>query len=91
MKIVEHFYVPVKDLPEFLSDNRAVKFKDIDYDRKENTVHFTKEEEYTTSEFYMLTLRTLLNTATDLTEEEKAAAEYSIACIKTLKDMGVMI
>lgn len=91
MKILEHFYVPVKDLPEFLSDNRAVKFKDIEYNRTDNTVHFTKEEEYTTAEFHMLTLRTLLNTATDLTEEEKAAAEYSIACIKTLKDMGVII
>ena len=90
MKIVEHFYVPVKDLPEFLSDNRTVKFEDIDYNHADNTVHFTKEEEYTTAEFHMLTLRTLLNTATDLTAEEKNAAEYAISCIKTLKDMGVI-
>lgn len=91
MKIVEHFHVAVKDLPEFLSDNRATKFKSIDYDVTTNKVTFIKEVEYTEAEFHMLTLRTLLNTATDLTEEEKAAAEYAIACIKTLKDMGIII
>jgi len=90
MKIVEQFHVAVKDLPEFLSDNRATKFKSIKYDASTNKVTFIKELNYTEAEFNMLTLRTLLNTATDLTAEEKNAAEYAISCIKTLKDMGVI-
>ena len=48
------------------------------------------ESLYTEAEMHMQVLRTQLECDEYLTEEEKAAMEFSIDCIKTLKDMGVI-
>lgn len=50
----------------------------------------TTESNYTPAEMHMQVLRTQLECDEYLTEEEKAAMEFSIDCIKTLKDMGVI-
>lgn len=95
MKITEHFDVPKENLHEFLDDiaNRtALAGKDftIMSNTATDSFHITTEIDYTPSEFYMLTIRTMVNTISMLTDEEKAALEYAISSIKTLADMGVI-
>ena len=89
MKIKEHFDVPKKDLPNFLKELAGKDFTIIS-NIDTNVYHITTEIDYTEPEYNMLILRTMLNNIANLTEEEKAALEYSIAAIKTLADMGVI-
>lgn len=92
MKIIEHFNVPEKDLSRFLNELQGNYFT-IAPNRGRREFHVTTENDYTESEFNMLVLRTLLNNSKRtvfLTDEEKNALEYSISCIKTLTDMGVI-
>lgn len=53
-------------------------------------VNIMQEVEQTEAETHMQVLRTQLECDEYLTEEEKAAIEYSIECIKTLDDMGIL-
>lgn len=89
MKITEHFDVPKENLHEFLDDIAGKDFT-IMSNAATNSFHITTEIDYTTSEFNMLTLRTMINTMESLTEEEKNALEFAISSIKTLQDMGVI-
>lgn len=50
----------------------------------------TVESDYTEAEIHMEVLRNILNTVDNINDEEKAAMEFGIDCIKTLKDMGVI-
>ncbi len=89
MKIKEHFDVPKKDLPQFLKEIAGKDFTIISNIDTE-VYHITTEIDYSEPEYHMLVLRTILNNAAFITDEEKNAIEYAISSIKTLSDMGVI-
>lgn len=95
MKITQHFDVSKEDLHEFLDDivkrtDLAVKDFTIMTNSATDSFHITTEVDYTDYEYRMLTIRTIINTNSSLTDDEKNALEYAISCIKTLADMGVI-
>jgi len=89
MKITEHFDVPKENLSDFLKEIAGDDFTIIS-NSESKMYHITTEIDYTEPEYHMLVLRTILNNVDNLTDEEKNALEYSISCIKTLSDMGVI-
>lgn len=46
--------------------------------------------ELSKAEYNMVVLNKLLDESAGIVEEEKAAIEYAIECIKTLDDMGII-
>ena len=88
MKFRKHNVLGFKDIPFFATEHLGESF--MFYKVTSNYVDIVQETEQTEAELHMEHLHTLLECDEYLTEEEKAAIEYAIECIKTLDDMGII-
>lgn len=89
MKVHKHIFIAdYSGLRDFASDHIGEAFTFCNVTSE--FVNIMQEVEQTDAEIHMKHLRTMLGCDDYLTEEEKAALEYSIDCIKTLNDMGVI-
>lgn len=88
MKVRKHILIEFGKLSEFARDHIDETFKI--YDVKATYIDLVQEVEQSEAEMHMEHLHTLLEVDEYLTEEEKAAIEYAIECIKTLDDMGII-
>ena len=90
MKYRRTYYVELDSISAFLREHTNVIATQLVKTGIPQVYAVTTESEYTEAEMHMQVLRTQLECDEYLTEEEKAAMEFSIDCIKTLKDMGVI-
>lgn len=90
MKYRRTYYVQLDSISAFLREHKNVIAINLVKTGIPQVYAITVESEYTEAEMHMQVLRTQLECDEYLTEEEKAAMEFSIGCIKTLKDMGVI-
>lgn len=90
MKYRRTYYVNLDSISAFLHDHPNAIAASLVKTGIPQVYAVTTESEYTEAEMHMQVLRTQLECDDYLTEEEKAAMEYSIECIKTLQDMGVI-
>lgn len=89
MKMYEHHDVLHHDVVKFVRDHMNEKL--IATKSNSEFISFKIENDLTKAEYNMLVLNNMLNHFdVTLLDEEKAAIEYSIACIKTLDDMGII-
>ena len=89
MKVVEHYTVPIEDIPDFLNDHidETLTIRECNLDTGIMKVDI--KQDYTEPEYHMGVLLTIANSHS-ATEDEKKAANYAINAIKTLIDMGVL-
>lgn len=87
MKVLEHYEVPIEELPSFLSSHVDETLIIKEY--TDTKFHIAIAQEYTEPELHMFHLRKFIESG-DETPEEQNAAEYAINAIKTLMDMGVL-
>ena len=90
MKNRSTYYMVLDSLAPFLREHSNVIAIELVKAGNPQIYAVTTESLYTEAEMHMQVLRTQLECDEYLTEEEKAAMEFSIDCIKTLKDMGVI-
>ena len=88
MKVRKHIFLDFGKLSEFACNHIGETFKI--YEANATHIDLVQEVEQSEAEMHMEHLRTLLEVDEYLTEEEKAAIEYAIECIKTLDDMGIL-
>ena len=88
MKVKKHILLTDKSISEFAAEHLDEHFKFFSVSG--NVIDIVQETEQTEAEMHMEHLRNLLECDQYLTEEEKAAIEYAIECIKTLDDMGII-
>ena len=89
MKTYERHEVFPSHLEEFMMNHRdeAIIFRE----RHQELICLDIEHEMSKAEFNMYILNNLLvDENIHITEEEKAAIEYAIECIKSLDDMGII-
>lgn len=90
MKTFERHEVYPYHLAEFMAEhvNERIIFRET----HQNLVCLDIEREMSKAEFNMEVLNDLLkyDTYVKFVEEEKAAIEYAIECIKTLDEMGII-
>lgn len=89
MKVVEHFTVPIEDIPDFLNEHIDETLIIRKCDLEASIAEIDIKKDYTESEFNMAVLFNIAH-AEDATEELKNAVDYAIGAIKTLIDMGVL-
>lgn len=89
MKVVEHYTVPIEDIPDFLNEHidETLTIRECNLDKGIMKVDI--QQDYTEPEYHMGILLTIANSHS-ATEDEKKAANYAINAIKTLIDMGVL-
>lgn len=87
MKILEHYEVPIEELPSFLSSHIDETLTVKEY--TDTKLYITIAQDYAEPELHMFHLRKFVESG-DATPEEQNAAEYAISAIKTLMDMGVL-
>ena len=90
MKYRRTYYVQLDSISAFLREHKNVIAINLVKTGIPQVYAVTTESLYTEAEMHMQVLRTQLECDEYLTEEEKVAMEFSIDCIKTLKDMGVI-
>ena len=91
MKYRRTYYVPLDSLTPFLREHSNVIATQLVKTGIPQVYAVTTESVYIPAEVHMEVLRTFLdNFDAVLNNEEKAAMEYSIDCIKTLQDMRVI-
>lgn len=88
MKVKKHILLTDKSIAEFAAEHLDENFKFFSV--SDSVIDIVQEVEQSEAEMHMEHLRTLLEVDEYLTEEEKAAIEYAIECIKTLDDMGII-
>lgn len=89
MKIYERHEINPSNVLRFMIDHadESIIFREMYADK----VCIDIEKEMSKAEHNMVVLNKLLNDETaGIVEEEKAAIEYAIECIKTLDDMGII-
>lgn len=89
MKVVEHFEVPIEDIPDFLNEHIDETLIIRECNLEESTIKVDIKKDYTEPEFHMGVLFNISHSHS-ATLEERNACEYAINCIKTLIDMGVL-
>lgn len=89
MEVVEHYTVPIEDIPDFLNDHTDETLITRECDIDNGILKVDIKQDYNESEYYMGVLLTIANSHSAL-EEERKAANYGINAIKTLIDMGVL-
>lgn len=87
MKVREHILLSKDNFLKYAMEHIGESFKF--YSATPNYVDIVQEVEQTEAEMHAEHLHNILE-YTDVTEEEKAAIEYAIECIKTLDDMGII-
>lgn len=90
MKYRRTYYVQLDSISAFLREHTNVIAINLVKTGIPQIYAVTTESEYTEAEIHMQVIRTWLDNNEYLTDEEKAAMEFGIDCIKTLKDMGVI-
>lgn len=88
MKVKRHKLIAKNNLWKFTTEHVGETF--MIHKVTAEYVDLEQEIEQTEVEMHMEHLRTLLEYDEYLKEEEKAAIEYAIECIKTLDDMGII-
>lgn len=88
MKVNKHILLTDKSISEFAAGHLDEHFKFFSVSG--NVIDIVQETDQTEAEMHMEHLRTLIDCDDYLTDEEKAAIEYAIECIKTLDDMGII-
>ncbi len=89
MKFRRTYYMKLDSISAFLREHKNVIATQLVKTGIPQVYAVTTESDYTEAEVHMEVLRTLIHYV-DVTDEEKVAIEYSIDCIKTLQDMGVI-
>ena len=89
MKVVEHFTVPLEDIPDFLNEHIDETLIIRECDLESSAVKVDIQKDYTETEFHMGVLFNLAH-AEDATLETKNAVDFALGAIKTLIDMGVL-
>lgn len=88
MKVKKHILLTTKNIPKFAAEHLGESFKF--HKVTSEYVDIVQEIEQTEAEMHMEHLHNILEYIDILTDEEKAAIEYSIECIKTLDDIGII-
>lgn len=89
MKICERHEINPSNVLRFMIDHtdEPIIFREMSAD----SVHLDIMKDMSKAEYNMVVLNKLLTDKTSgIVEEEKAAIEYAIECIKTLDDMGII-
>ena len=86
--VVNHAVYGKRNICDFLANHvdETMRVKKV----FDNAMVFAIEQDRPTPEIHMEQLGNMLGCDNYLSEEEKAALEYAIDCIKTLQDMGVI-
>ena len=87
MKVKKHILLSYNKVSRFAGEHLGETFKI--YAVEPTHIDLVQEIEQTEAEMHMEHLHNILE-YTDLKEEEKAAIEYAIECIKTLDDMSII-
>jgi hypothetical protein len=85
----KYYDIPCYDVVQFVREHVDEKIIPTKCDSQ--NISFKIENDLSKAEYNMVVLNKLLVDETaGITEEEKAAIEYAIECIKTLDDMGII-
>lgn len=89
MKMYKYYDIPRYDVFQFVCEHIDEKL--IPTKCTSDHISFKIEQDLTKAEYNMLVLNNALKHIDDvLNDDEKAAIEYAIECIKTLDDMGII-
>ena len=89
MKVVEHFIVPIEDVPDFLNEHIDETLIIRECDLEASSIKVDIKKDYTETEFHMGVLFNIAHEK-DATLETKNAVDFALGAIKTLIDMGVL-
>lgn len=88
MKVKKRALLSYGDVQKFANEHIGETFKI--YAVKPTYVDLEQEIEQSVAEIHMESLHTMLQWVDIFNDDEKAAIEYAIECIKTLDDMGII-